>query len=142
MSASTWQKSRRSSDEADSARRWRSQLKTRAAQGFRSGDASRSCSLRHHAATAAFPTPQAFDELGHWGARFDSEANEITLCDDAAVLTAQAPHHDHPARNGAANDDQECRATAAAFPAAQAFDELGHWGTFCRRANVQSAGTQ
>jgi len=54
-----------------------------------SGDALRSCSLRH--ATAAFPAAQAFDELGHGGAR------EITAGDDAAVLTAQAPHHDHPA---------------------------------------------
>lgn len=60
-----------------------------------SGDALRSCSLRH--ATAAFPAAQAFDELGPWGARLDPKANEITLGDDAAVLTAQAPHHDHPA---------------------------------------------
>jgi hypothetical protein len=59
-----------------------------------SGDALRSCSVRH--ATAAFPAAQAFDELGHWGAR-DPKANEITLGDDAAVPTAQAPHHDHPA---------------------------------------------
>jgi hypothetical protein len=54
-----------------------------------SGDALRSCSLRH--ATAAFPAAQAFDELGHWGARLDPKVNEITLGDDAAVLAAQAP---------------------------------------------------
>src|SRR6266581_1773402 len=40
---------------------------------------------------------QSFDELGQWGARLDPKANEIPLGDDAAVLTAQAPDHDHPA---------------------------------------------
>jgi hypothetical protein len=65
-------------------------------QPFRSRDAFGSCSLRHHAAAAAFTTAQAFDELGNWGARLDPEASEITLGDDAAVLTAQAAHHDHP----------------------------------------------
>jgi hypothetical protein len=48
---------------------------------------SRNCPLRHDAAAAAFPAAQAFDELGHWGARLDPKANEITLGDDAAVLT-------------------------------------------------------
>src|SRR5690242_11725418 len=65
-------------------------------QPFRSRDAFGSCSLRHHAAAAAFTTAQAFDELGNWGSRLDPEANEITLGDDATVPTAQAAHHYHP----------------------------------------------
>jgi hypothetical protein len=56
-------------------------------------------SLRHHATAAAFPAAQAFDELGHWGARLNPEANEITLGDDAAVPTAQA---------GREPDDRPC----------------------------------
>jgi hypothetical protein len=53
--------------------------------------------LRHDAAATAFSAAQSFDELGHWGARLDPKANEIPLGDDAAVLTGQAPDHDHPA---------------------------------------------
>jgi hypothetical protein len=64
-------------------------------QRLRSSDAFGSRSLRHDAAAAAFPAAQAFDELRH-GAP-GSEANEITLGDDAAVPTAPAAHHDHPA---------------------------------------------
>jgi hypothetical protein len=73
---------------------------------------SRNCSLRHDAAAAAFPAAQAFDELGHWGARLDPKANEITLGDDAAVLTVQALHHDRPVwivRQGLAVDPSQRR---------------------------------
>jgi hypothetical protein len=55
-------------------------------QRLRSGDAFRSCSLRHDAATAAFPAAQSFDELGNWSAGFYSEANKLTLRYKAAVL--------------------------------------------------------
>src|SRR5215469_13935680 len=61
---------------------------------FRSGDAS----LCHDAAAAAFATAQTFDELRHGRPRLDSEANEITLGDDATMPTAQAAHRDHPPR--------------------------------------------
>jgi hypothetical protein len=37
----------------------------------------RSRSLRHHAAAAAFPAAQPFDEPGHWRAWFDTEANKL-----------------------------------------------------------------
>ena len=72
-------------------------MRLQVGQRLRSGDAFRRCSLRHDAAAAAFPAAQSFDELGHWAARLDPKANEVTLGDNAAVLTAQAPHHDHPA---------------------------------------------
>jgi hypothetical protein len=54
--------------------------------------------LRHDAAAAALATAQSLDELGHWGTRLDPELNEITLGDDAAVLTGQAAHHNHRTR--------------------------------------------
>jgi hypothetical protein len=52
--------------------------------------------LCQDAAAAAFATAQTFDELRHWGARFNTEANQITLGDNAAMSTAQAAHYDHP----------------------------------------------
>src|SRR5262249_47270398 len=51
----------------------------------------------HDAADAALAAAQALDELCHRGTGLDPKANEIALGDDAAVLTAQAAHHDHPA---------------------------------------------
>ena len=82
---------------------------------MRSGDAFRSCSLRHDAAAATFPAAQAFDELGYRRARLDAKANEITLCDDATVMTAQTPHHDHPAWT--LHDVTHCAAAAAEYSA-------------------------
>jgi hypothetical protein len=55
-------------------------------------------SSRHHAATAAFATAQAFDELGNRRAGLEPEPHKVMLRDDAVVLTAQAAHHDNRAR--------------------------------------------
>jgi len=52
----------------------------------------------YHAATAAFATAQAFDELGNRRAGLEPEPHKVMLRDDAAVLTAQAAHHDNRAR--------------------------------------------
>ena len=55
-------------------------------------------SSRHHAAAAAFATAQASDELGNRRAGVEPEPHKVMLRDDAAVLTAQATHHDNRAR--------------------------------------------
>ena len=55
-------------------------------------------SSRHHAAAAAFATTQAFDELGNRRAGLEPEPHKVMLRDDAAVLTAQAAHHDNRER--------------------------------------------
>jgi len=55
-------------------------------------------SSRQHVAAAAFATPQAFDELSNRRAGVEPEPHKVMLRDDAAVLTAQAPHHDDRAR--------------------------------------------
>jgi uncharacterized ferritin-like protein (DUF455 family) len=55
-------------------------------------------SSRHHAAAAAFATAQAFDEPGNRSAGVEPEPHKVMLRDDAAVLTAQAAHHDNRAR--------------------------------------------
>jgi hypothetical protein len=52
-------------------------------------------SSRHHAAAAAFATAQAFDELGNRRAGLEPEPHKVMLRNDAAVLTAQAAHHDN-----------------------------------------------
>jgi len=61
-------------------------MRLQVGQRLRSGDAFRRCSLRYDACAAAFPTAQAFDELGNGSAWFDPEANKLPLRDKAAVL--------------------------------------------------------
>jgi hypothetical protein len=69
--------------------------------------------LRH--AAAAFSAAQPFDNLGHWGAGLDPKANEIPIGDDATVLTAQAPDHDHQRgrATGSLNLGSETRAACS-----------------------------
>jgi len=55
-------------------------------------------SSRYHAAAAAFATAQAFDELGNRRPGLEPEPHQIMLRDDAAMLTAQAAHHNDRAR--------------------------------------------